>query len=187
MSANPRALVVYESMFGNTEKVARAIKDGLDAVIETELVRVDQAPADVPEDVRLIVVGGPTHAFGMSRATTRADASKQGDVVMPTGTGIREWIDAVGHRTTTTVTATFDTRITKVRKLPGSAAKGAAKVLRRLGFKPLADPVSFYVDDSTGPIAAAELERARRWGEELGNELRPFVGAVRRHPWRRSA
>ncbi|WP_198675854.1 flavodoxin family protein [Kribbella monticola] len=187
MSANLRALVVYESMFGNTEKVAQAIRDGLEATVDTDLIRVDRAPTVVPDDVRLVVLGGPTHAFGMSRVSTRSDATKQGDVVMPTSIGIREWIDAVGSRTTTTVIATFDTRVTKVRKLPGSAAKGAAKALRRLGFTPLTDPMSFYVEDSTGPIAAAELERARQWGKELGQQLQPFVGPVRRRPWGRSA
>lgn len=187
MSANPRALVVYESMFGNTEKVAAAIRDGLDTVIDTELVRVDQAPGVVPDDVRLIVVGGPTHAFSMSRASTRADVSRYGDPVMPLETGIREWIDGLGRRTTPTVVTTFDTRVTKVRRLPGSAAKAAAKALRKQDFKPLADPASYYVEDMTGPIADAELERARAWGEELGREIRPFVPPARRRTWRRSA
>jgi flavodoxin len=187
MSVNPRALVVYESMFGNTEKVAQAIRAGLETVIDTDLVRVDHAPAEVPDDVRLVVVGGPTHAFGMSRAGTRRDASNQGDVVMPAGTGIREWIEALGRRTGKTVVATFDTRVTKVRRLPGSAAKGAAKALRRIDFAALTEPASFYVDDSLGPIDAAELERAEQWGEALGRELRPFVGPVRRRTWGRSA
>jgi hypothetical protein len=64
--------------------------------------------------------------------------------------------------------ATFDTRVEKVRHLPGSAAKGAAKVAHRLGFKAAAKPESFYVQDVTGPLLAGELDRAQAWGERLG-------------------
>lgn len=188
MSENDiRALVVYESMFGNTEKVAAAIRDGLERAIDTDLVRVDRCPAQLPADVRLLVVGGPTHAFSMSRASSRSSASSQGDLVMPTQTGIREWIDQLDAAGTRAVVATFDTRVTKVRRLPGSAAKAAAKALRRRGFQRITDPESFYVDDSTGPISEAELPRAREWGEFVGWELQQFVAPIRRHPWRRSA
>ncbi|GAA1615486.1 flavodoxin family protein [Kribbella sancticallisti] len=182
-----RALIVYESMFGNTEKVALAIRDGLERAVDTDVVRVDRCPASLPHDVRLLVVGGPTHAFSMSRASTRADASSQGDVVMPAKTGIREWIDGLAGGSRRAVVATFDTRVTKVRRLPGSAAKAAVRALRRHGFTTIADPSSFYVDDSIGPVSDAELERAREWGELVGRELRQFISPIRRHPWRRSA
>ena len=88
----PRALIVYESMFGNTHKIALAIRDGLHDVIDTELVRADQAPGEIPADVRLVVVGGPTHAFSMSRRSTRTQAAEQDQVMMPPETGIREWL-----------------------------------------------------------------------------------------------
>jgi len=130
-----RAQVVYESMFGNTEKVARAIREGLEQAVDTELARVDRCPATVPAGVRLLVVGGPTHAFSMSRASTRAEASSQGDVVMPPETGIREWIDGLDPPDGRVVVATFDTRVTKARRLPGSAAKAAARALRRRGVR----------------------------------------------------
>jgi hypothetical protein len=188
MSENDvRALVVYESMFGNTERIAAAVRDGLEQVVDTDLVRVDRCPADLPADVRLLVVGGPTHAFSMSRASTRADAASQGDVVMPTRTGIREWIEALEAGQERTVVATFDTRITKVRRLPGSAAKAAAKALHKHGFKAITDPSSFYLDESVGPVSDAELARAREWGELVGHELQHFINPIRRHPLRRTA
>ena len=187
MSQTSRALVVYESMFGNTFKVAAAIRDGLAGVVDTELVRADRAPAAIPADVCLLVVGGPTHAFTMSRRTTRQDATKQGDVMMPAEAGIREWLATLERRTTPTVAATFDTRITKVRRLPGSAARSAAKVLKRLDFRMLAAPNSFFVSDTTGPLDDGELERARQWGEELARELAPVLSSGRRWGTRRSA
>ena len=180
MSETPRALIVYESMFGNTEKVAAAIRDGLRTVIDTDLVRVDHASGRIPMDARLLVVGGPTHAFSLSRRSTRADAAKQGDVVMPVETGIREWLGALPDRTTETMTATFDTRIRKVRRLPGSAARSAAKILRHRDFRAIAPSASFFVDDTAGPVDEQELQRARQWGAELGQELQSVLGTIRR-------
>ncbi|MGW1344466.1 flavodoxin family protein [Kribbella sp. NPDC002412] len=176
MSEATRALIVYESMYGNTEKIATAIRDGLRRTLPTETVPAYRAPEEIPGDVRLLVVGGPTHAFSMSRASTRRDARNQHEVVMPVEAGIREWLETLadGKRLDA---ATFDTRITKVRRLPGSAAKSAAKVLRHHGFKLLTAPASFYLDETTGPIGADEIERARAWGEELGRMVSGSVTA----------
>jgi hypothetical protein len=179
MSETFRALVVYESMYGDTERIATAIRDGLREPIRADLVPAYRAPSVIPRDVRLLVVGGPTHAFSMSRATTRQEAKNQHDVVMPVGIGIREWLGTLaqntssgkGRRTVPTQAATFDTRIAKVRRLPGSAARSAAKVLRHRDFQLLTVPASFFVDESTGPIREVEVERARRWGEELGRQV----------------
>jgi len=171
MSDKPRVLVVYESMFGNSQSIAAAIADGIRTAAEVTLVPVGDAPARLPADVELLVVGGPTHAFGMSRPSTRTDASGQGELVMSPDTGIREWLDLLSPGDGQTAAATFDTRVTKVRRLPGSAARGAAKVLRRKGF-PLARPAaSFYVGDVKGPLDEGEIERARRWGEDLAHEV----------------
>ena len=174
MSGTGRALIVYESMYGNTEKIAKAIRDGLRLSIPAEVVPAYQAPTVVPADVRLLIVGGPTHAFSMSRPSTRQDARNQHEVVMPIEVGIREWLGmldpqaGVGPRGAQVEVATFDTRIAQVRRLPGSAARSAAKLLRHRGFRLLTGYTSFFVNESTGPIRDVEVERARRWGEELG-------------------
>jgi hypothetical protein len=69
-------------------------------------------------------------------------------------------------------TATFDTRIDKVRHLPGSAARGTAKMLRRRGHHVLVAPRSYYVTDTEGPLADGEVEQARGWGEDIGRAYR---------------
>jgi hypothetical protein len=74
-----RALVVFESAFGNTEKIARAINEGLTSVVPTRAVEVGGAALELEGDVDLLVVGGPTHAFGMSRPGTRQQAAKQAE------------------------------------------------------------------------------------------------------------
>ena len=70
-----RALLVYESMFGSTSEVARAVREGLTAEgVDVALHEVRSAPAAADADFDLLVVGAPTHAFSLSRPTTRRDA-----------------------------------------------------------------------------------------------------------------
>lgn len=69
-----RALVVYESMFGNTERLAAAIAAGVSRHLEVESTDVASAPQVLPESLDLLVVGGPTHAFSMTRADTWKEA-----------------------------------------------------------------------------------------------------------------
>jgi hypothetical protein len=174
-----KALVVYESMFGNTERVARAVAAGLGEVVETRLAEVLSAGSALDDDVALVVVGGPTHAFSMSRPTTRADAITRGATEGEQAMGIREWLEGLRSGGAATRIATFDTRVSSVRHLPGSAAKAAAKLAHRHGFDRLAPAESFYVEDTEGPLVPGELERATAWGRQLGamvNEVRTAGG-----------
>ncbi|MFD1546055.1 flavodoxin family protein [Nonomuraea guangzhouensis] len=163
------ALIVYESMFGNTKQIAEAVAEGLATAMRTEVLEVGSAPASVEEDVGLLVVGGPTHAFGMSRASTRQSAAQQGRVLSQ-GQGVREWLATVQTPSARLASAAFDTRIAKPR-MPGSAARGVAKRLRRLGLALAAPAESFYVTGTQGPLVAGEMERARQWGEGLGSSF----------------
>jgi Flavodoxin domain len=165
-----KALVVYESMFGNTEAVARAIADGLRARMEVDLCEVSLAPQQIADPVDLIVVGGPTHAFSLSRPSTRAQALEQGATQGQQGLGLREWLALLRKGPHSELVAAFDTRVDKVRRLPGSAAKKAAKVARALGYAP-AGRQSFFVTDTSGPLLPGELERAEAWGQELATEM----------------
>jgi hypothetical protein len=164
-----RALVVYESMFGNTEKVAGAVARGLQLEgVDTGLVEVGSAAASLPEGLDLLVVGAPTHAFSLSRASTRADAVRQGAPSERTTLGLREWLDAVRYDASRVpALAVFDTRVTKVRWLPKAAGPTAARLGRKRGLETLEKPVAFLVDDLRGPLVEGELERAVAWGRRL--------------------
>lgn len=166
-----RALVVVESMFGNTEQVAGAVADGLSSRLETEVVRVGRAPESIGAGVGLLVVGGPTHAFGLSRQNTRKAAVEQG--AHPAGgpeAGLREWLAALRPGAVPVPAAAFDTRVKK-RGIPGSAARGALKRLARLGFRPVAPAETFWVSGTPGPLLDGELDRARSWGVRLAADL----------------
>ena len=168
-----KALVVFESMFGNTELIAQAVAEGLRASMPVDLTEVIHATADPPEDITLIVAGGPTEAFSMSRTNTRAGAISQGGRPGRDEFGLREWIAALPSGHSNAKLATFDTKIDKMRHLPGSAAKSAAKAGRRHGFELAVPPESFFVRDTAGPLVEGELDRARAWGQRLGDLMGP--------------
>lgn len=160
-------LVVYESMWGNTRAVAEAVASALGDGVT--LVEVTEAPDHLPADVDLLVVGGPTHAFSMSRASTRHDAVAKGATNHRVGRGIREWLGEVTAPRPVDV-ATFDTRVGGwVGHLPGSAARAAAREARRHHLGRSVAEESFFVEDMPGPLAEGELDRARAWGEELAS------------------
>jgi hypothetical protein len=168
-----RALVIYESMFGNTAHVAEAIAEGLRPRFEVQLVEVGQADPEL-EDVDLLVVGGPIHAWSMSRESTRKGAREQAEdtPIVSQVIGIREFLAELhdANPEHPVAAATFDTAI-RTRWFPvGSAAKPAAKRLRKHGYRLVATPEHFYVGDTRGPLLDGELERARDWARQLASQ-----------------
>jgi hypothetical protein len=167
--SSPFALVVVESSFGNTRAVAEAIRDGIATHTPAVLVDVGDAPSLLPEAVDLLVVGGPTQAFGMSRPETRKDAVERGAALADPQTGLREWIAGLSSEGNRPPVVTFDTR-TKHRWVPGSAAAQASAALSERGFPSAGARTSFRVDDIPGPLLPGELERAHEWGVRLGDQ-----------------
>jgi hypothetical protein len=168
-----KALVVYESMFGNTETVARAVADRLSETFDVALHDVREIPP--VHDVDLLVVGAPTHAWGLSRPSTRVDAGRKGTVREgATEIGLREYLD-LSPALTGVAAASFDTRIDK--GWAGSAARKAHRELRRLGCRMLAPAENFAVTGTTGPLVDGEQERAGRWAAELASALLVYSGA----------
>jgi hypothetical protein len=162
-----KALVVYESMWGNTKQIADAVAEGLGGA---RVVEVREVGSEELEALDLLVVGGPTHAFSMSRSSTRHDARERGAPAGAGDRGIREWLAELPEDLVVP-SATFDTRVTTVRKLPGSAAKAASKELRRHHHGPVLRTCSFYVHDTAGPLVDGELDRAIDWGAQLAASL----------------
>ena len=127
-----KALVVYESMYGNTHLVADAITDALRTNGEVTVVPVKELSAELVDRADLLVMGSPTHVHGMTRPKTRLAAveaaEKPGaeieldaelDLHAP---GLREWFETVG--TIPKAAAAFDTRIDMPVVITGRASKG---------------------------------------------------------------
>jgi hypothetical protein len=173
-----RALVVFESLFGDAEAIAHAVADGLSPTIPTDVVAAADAPAELPGDVRLLVVGGPNHALSMPRQSTREGAVKQyGAEIADTSRGLHEWLDAVQVVGQDTRAAAFDTRSDHPKLLVkmDHASRTEEKLLHRHGLQIVAPAEHFFVTDAKGPLVDGEVDRARRWGATLGDRLAPTL------------
>jgi Flavodoxin len=173
-------LIIYESLYGNTQAIAGAIADGLREAAEADVavVAAPQVSGDRLVTAGLLVIGGPTHVHGMTSARSRQaaqrDAAKhhlpEPDVTQP---AMRDWFDDIapgdGRRA-----AAFDTRIDKPKILTGSAAHGIADRLRRHGYD-VVDEQSFLVEGTAGPIHEGELDRAHAWGRTLAARVTTAV------------
>jgi hypothetical protein len=167
-----RALVVYESQYGNTHQVAEAIGEALCPVADVDVVSIHEATRELVEAADLLVVGGPTHVHGTSRPSTRAAAAEavpgpSGDLALDPsapGDGVREWLEALvplrGRA------AAFDTRVDMPALVTGRASKAIAKELHRHGLELVCEPESFLVTKQTH-LVGGELERAHAWGRAL--------------------
>lgn len=150
-----KALVVYDSKFGNTKQIAEAIGDVFAERFAVQVLPAAEA-APLPKDIDLLVIGGPTHGHGMSEGMKALTAGIQDRALdgMPA--------------------AAFDTRYKMPRWLSGSAAQGIAKRLRRAGCREVLPPESFFVKrTAAGPLLPGELEEARAWARAVRAALPP--------------
>lgn len=171
-----RALVVYESMYGNTRMVAEAIAEGLVETYEVAVVRIGDVRPDLLDGIDLLVVGGPTHAWSMSRPNTRrgaAQAAQKPDSRLrlepgAEGTGLREWLTSLARLEphSSPAAAVFDTRMPGPAILTGRASKPIARRLRGVGYRLIAAPESFRVSRSN-ELLPGEPARAQAWGTRL--------------------
>jgi hypothetical protein len=167
-----RAVVVYESMFGNTHAVAEHIAEGIHTVAETTVVPVHDATPELIDAADLLVVGGPTHVHGMSSERSRegaADMAAKDDSLDldpdAMGPGLRDWFDDLPERDRRRAAA-FDTRVHATTLVTGQASKGIAKRLRKHGFDVIVDVESFFVDKSNH-LEPGEADRATAWGRTV--------------------
>lgn len=173
-----RAVIVYESMYGNTHAVADAIEVGLSSAFDANVVPVAQASPEVLSGVGLVVVGGPTHAHGMSRPATRkaaVEAAKNKAARLTVepgalGPGLRDWFTTLGRYQVKA--AAFDTRLHGPATLTGRASSGVSRLLREHGFDVIAPPESFLVTKQDR-LEPGEVTRARHWGAALAARVGP--------------
>jgi Flavodoxin domain len=159
------AIVVYESVYGNTRQVAEAVAAGLG---EARVLSVQEAVGHV-STADLLIVGGPTHIHGMTTSRSRSAAAQKADPnagsAMADEPGLRDWLADL-PRIINAQAAAFDTRLHGSSLLTGSASHGIARRLRRHGYR-VVGTASFVVTEGEGPLAEGELERAREWGAQL--------------------
>jgi flavodoxin len=143
-----KALVVYDSTYGNTRQIAEAIGGALADRYDVHVQLVTNQP-EVTQDVSLLLVGAPTHAHGISQP-------------------MRQFLDSLPQDAVRGMAAaTFDTRFHKPKLLVGAASEGIARRLRKQGARIVMEPESFWVESGEGPLEAGEVERADGWARML--------------------
>ena len=149
------ALVIYESFFGNTDKIAKAIGDALSSSMEVKVCNISEVNPEQLKEINLLVVGSPTRAFSPSP-------------------GIKSFIKSIPANGLQGIkAAAFDTRISEDDAKPrvlrflmrvfGYAAEPISKKLKNKGAEMVIAPEGFCVKDTEGPLKDGELERAASW------------------------
>jgi flavodoxin len=155
-----RALIIFDSAYGNTERIARAIAAALAPQGTVAVERVEDVLGTDPAAFDLLIVGGPTQRHGASPA-------------------LAAWLEGLGRRALSGVpAAAFDTRYRMSALLSGSAAGVVARRLSRAGCRLAAAPESFFIERDQAPpgekrrhdierLEDGEAERAAAWAVGL--------------------
>ena len=163
-----KAVVVYESLWGNTAAVARAIAEGIGP--QAQALCTDEASTDVVAGADLVVAGAPLLGF-----TLPTDKMRDGIRTNPgrppappdlSHPSLRSWLEALPAGSGRF--AAFETRL---RLSPGSATADIARGFERAGYRQVAEVQRFLVKGKFGPLRDGELDKARRWGAELANVM----------------
>lgn len=163
-----RAVVVYESLWGNTAAIARAIAEGIGPGVRA--LTTSEASGAAVADADLIVAGAPVFGFSLaSDKMLQGIAANPGNPPAPPDVShpsLRSWLDALPHGSGRS--AAFETCLSWS---PGGATPAIVRGLEGAGFTPVTKPARFIVKGKYGPLRDGELERARQWGAELAKAM----------------
>ncbi len=163
-----RAVVVYESLWGNTEAVARAIVEGMGTGAQS--FSTAQATNAVVAVADLLVVGSPVLGFTVPSEkmveSIRTNPTHSKHPPETTQPSMRAWLEQLAEGAA--ASAAFETRIWWS---PGGAIKHIEEALSTAGFRPVSKGERFIVEGQYGPLKPGELDRAREWGKQLVDSL----------------
>jgi flavodoxin I len=143
-----KALIVYDSLYGNTEKIARAIAGVLTSSGEVKVLRASEVNPSELASLDLLIIGSPTQGGSPTKATLEF-LSKLPETAVK---GVK--------------VAAFDTRLsTKLVGIFGYAAGKIADGLKRKGGNLILSPEPFFVKGREGSLKEGELERATTWAK----------------------
>ena len=143
-----KALIVYDSVYGNTEKIARAIAEAITPSGEAKVLGAGEADPSELESTDLLIVGSPTHGG----RPTPAVQNLLNKVLKLQGIDV----------------AAFDTRSqAKLARVFGNAAGRIARNLEKKDGNLIASPEGFFVTGTKGPLKEGELERAADWAKGM--------------------
>ena len=160
-----KALIIYDSVFGNTGKVAQAIGEVISENLEgdTQTLQVDDVILNHLQGLRLLVVGSPTRSFRPTEAITKLInqmSKKQLAGVQVAAFDTRILLDTIDSKA-----------LRFIVDKGGYAANTIAKALQKKGGNLVSDPEGFLVTGEQGPLKEGELKRAEDWANQLSLNL----------------
>ncbi|MFA5070325.1 MAG: flavodoxin family protein [Patescibacteria group bacterium] len=146
-------LIIYDSLYGNTEKIAQAVAEALTPSAPSnvvKIIRADEAKISDIESIDLLIIGSPTHGGRPSPA-------------------IKAFLDKIPADGLKNIKVTaFDTHLKIfILKIFGYAAGRIVKELQGKGGQLVAAPAGFIVSGTKGPLGQNEMERAAGWAKEI--------------------
>ena len=145
-----KTLIVYDSVYGNTERIAKAIADAITPAGETKALRASEASTSELASVDLLIVGSPVHGGRPTPA-------------------VQEFLNKTTQQSLKDIKVTaFDTRAaSRFAKIFGNAAGRIAGQLTKKGGLLIVPAEGFFVIGTRGPLKEGELERAANWAKEI--------------------
>jgi flavodoxin len=145
-----KAIIIYDSAYGNTEQIARSIASAIGSPQETSIFRAGEVDAEKIKAAELLIVGAPTNG-GRPTQTMQNFLNQLNDKSLQ---GVK--------------VAAFDTRMTsRLVGIFGYAAGKIADVLQKKGGSLVIAPEGFFVKASKGPLQEGELEKAAAWAKKI--------------------
>ncbi len=143
-----KAIVIYDSQYGNTEQIAKAIGSGFGE--ETRVVKVGEVKAEDIAPYHFVIIGSPTQGGRQTAA-------------------IKDFLDKLpAEALKEKRLAAFDTRLKNIFvKMFGYAAPRIEAAIKEKGGNATAQPQGFFVKSAKGPLLDGELERATTWAKSV--------------------
>jgi len=154
-----KALVVYDSVFGNTEQIAQAIENALGPREDVEILRVNDVKPERLTGLDLLIVGSPTRGFRPTEGIT--------DFLKRIPSGGLEGLKMAAFDTRLSTADIGSPTLRFIVKIGGYAAKRIADRLKKSGGESEVPPEGFFVEGTEGPLKEGELERAADWARQI--------------------
>lgn len=154
-----KTLIVYDSVFGNTQKIAIAMGEALKPQGNIKVEKVNEVKIETLNDIEMLIVGSPTRAFNPTKDINNFLKSLPKNKL--------NGIKVAGFDTRANVKEVNSAVLTFFAKLFGYAGEKITKKLTKKSGELITEPEGFFVKDSEGPLAEGEIERAEKWAMSL--------------------
>jgi flavodoxin I len=158
-----KALIIYDSFFGNTEKIAKAIGSTISGQMDVEVCKVSDIKLEQLKGLFLLIVGSPTRAFRPSPAITK--------FLNSIAAGSLSGVKAASFDTRISISDTNSRFLRFMANLFGYAAKPISEKLGKKGAQIVIAPEGFLVKDTKGPLKDGEIERVAEWARQIISKL----------------